>query len=439
MRKKWQLLLVTNLALSLLCGSVAAAATATEKYKMPEIKVFQLQERQVTAVAVENRIPGQGIEDVSGYRLEPVFTEKRSANQLEVVLSNVNTEIRETPAGSLVAMENLGTDQVRFSLKGAEAAAATIATVRRKTVKGRDGTIRMRTYLVFNIPRGPKKEIPTVVLDAGHGGEYSGAVKNFIHEKDIDLDITLRTARLFEGKGWNVILTRREDVEPSLLDRADAANIVGADVFISIHNNSLPEEKIPFSREYGTTVLYNSSAVRPAYDLAVMAQDELVGALGTQREVMQDRPRLVVLNSTWVPAILTEGIMMTNPANAKMVLDRVQRQRMAEAIFKATETWRGRKALAASKTAPVQAAIQLEAQSPAGAGNSSANTANHGIVAARDGWIYYLRKADSLFGEKEETLWRFRPDRLMSDQLVAAVETWDLNLAGEWIYYVNWS
>jgi len=102
-------------------------------------------------------------------------------------------------------------------------------------------------------------------------------------------------------------MTRRTDVEPSLLDRADAANIVDADVFISIHNNAMPEEKMPQIREYGTTVLYNSSAVRPAYDLAAITQDELVAALGTQREVMQDRPRLVVLNSTWVPAILTEA------------------------------------------------------------------------------------------------------------------------------------
>ena len=93
---------------------------------MPEIKVFQLQERQVVAVAIENRIPGQGIEDVSGYRLDPIFTEKRNANQLEVVLANVTTGLRETPAGSLVTMENPEADQIRFSLKGAEAAAATV-------------------------------------------------------------------------------------------------------------------------------------------------------------------------------------------------------------------------------------------------------------------------------------------------------------------------
>ena len=420
-------------------AAFAAAAAVAVKYNIPDIKVFQLQERQVVAVAVENRIPGQGIDDVLGYHIDPVFTEKRAVNRFEVVLSNVAMISRDMPANSLVAAENIGPDQVRFSVSGEDAARAAVSTVQRKTVKGRDGMIRMRTYLVFTIPKGSKKEIPTVVLDAGHGGEDTGAVKNFINEKDINLDITLRTAHMFEEKGWNVVLTRREDIEPSLLDRADAANIVGADVFISIHNNALPEEKEPYSREYGTTVLYNSSAVKPAYELARIAQDEIIGALGTQREVMQDRPRLVVLNSTWVPAILTEGIMMPNPANAKMVLDRLQRQRMAEAIVKATETWRGRKVLAADKTTPAQSLIQLEPQLSAGAGNSPANTANHGTVAAKDGWIFYLRKADSLHGEKEETLWRFRPDQFLSDQLVADAEAWDVSLFGEWVYYANWS
>ena len=426
----------------LLGASVAVAAPAEGIYNIPEIKVFHLQDRQVVAVAVESRIPGHGIEEVLGYRIEPSFSEKRSANRLEVVLSNVSPGSFEVLASAPLAFEKLGAEQVRFTLNGEQAARTTVTTVQRKTVKGRDGMIRMRTYLVFDLPKGQRKTVPTVVLDAGHGGEDTGAVKSFIREKDINLDITLRSARLFEAQGWNVVLTRSEDVEPSLLDRADAANIVGADVFISIHNNSLPDEKIPRSREFGTTVLYNSSALKPAYGLAALAQNEIIGALGTQREVMQDRPRLVVLNSTWVPAILTEGVMLTNPANAKLVLDRLQRQRMAEAIFRATENWRGIQVLAATKVVSpltATAALTIDTQVAAGAANTSGNTVNHGTVAAKDGWIYYLKKAESLYGEKEETLWRYRPDRFLSDQLVADVEAWDINLDGEWLYYVNWS
>ncbi len=394
----------------------------------------------MVAVAVEDRFPGKDVENVLGYRLTPVFEEKRDTDRLEVILSNVMPTWAELPMGSPLAIEYQGGGKIRLSLKSPAAAQTKVSTVWRKTVKARDGMIRLRTYLVFNIPWGKKTDIPTIVLDPGHGGEDTGAVKNFILEKDINLDISLRTARLFEAKGWNVVLTRSTDVEPSLLERADTANIVDATVFISVHNNSLPEEKIPRSREFGTTVLYNSSALKPAFDLARIVQDELVGSLGTQREVLQDRPKLVVLNSTWVPAILTEGIMMPNPANAKMILDRIQRQRTAEALLKAVESWRGRKVLAAKKMKAKGSISEIKMSTiPPGGGNNAGNTANRGIVTEKDGWIYYLRKTGEATGERDETLWRFRPDRFLSDELVADKEIWDLNVSSNALYYSNWS
>lgn len=410
-------------------------------YSISEVKVLSLKERQIVAIALDDRIPGEGIDNVLGYKLNPVFEEKRQANQLQFVLSQVNWAVREMPNSMPLQMEVLKGNRVSFSLKGADANRAVVDTVRRKTVKGRDGTIRMRTYVVVTIPKETSKKIPTVVIDPGHGGADTGAVKNFIREKDINLDIALRAARLFEAKGWDVLLTRRTDVEPSLLERADMANLVDATVFISIHHNSLPEEKISRSREFGTTVLYNSQAINPAYDLARMMQEELIGALGTQREVLQDRPKLVVLNSTWVPAVLTEGIMMPNPANAKLILDRVQRQRSAEAIFRATENWQGKKVMAAKRSSklispPVE--IKLLPTGPE-AGNVAGNIVNRGTLATSDDWIYYLKKADSFMGEKEETIWRFLPDRFLSDQLVIDQEAWELNIQPDGLFFSNWS
>ena len=420
--------------------NVVSAARILNPYTIPEIKWFTLQERTVVAVAIDDQKTGYNVENVLGYQLIPTFDEKRTADRLEVTITNVVPAWRDLPAGLPLTVEHLGAGKIKLSLQSSAATQIKLSTVRRKTVKTDNGIIRMRTYLVFSIPRGDKKEVPTIVIDPGHGGEDTGAVKNFIMEKDLNLDIGLRAARLFTSKGWNVLLTRSTDVEPSLLERADMANIVDATVFISVHNNSLPEEKLSRSREFGTTVLYNSSAVNPAYDLARITQDELVGSLGTQREILQDRPRLVVLNSTWVPAILTEGIMMPNPANAKMILDRIQRQRTAEALLRAVETWRGRKVLASKKPHPTSFVqpIQMEASS-VNAGNYAGNTVNRGVVAEKNGWIYYLRKADSLSGETEETIWRFRTDRFLSDELVTDQEVWDLNIAEDKLYYSNWS
>ena len=168
--------------------NIAFASAPLVPYSVPEIKIFSLQDRTVVAVAIEDRIPGKDIENVLDYRLSPAFDEKRFANRLEVALSNVMPTWKELPAGLPLALEPMGTGKILISLKAPEAAQTTISTVRRKTVKARDGMIRMRTYLVFNIPRGIKKDIPTIVLDPGHGGEDTGAVKNFILEKDINLD-----------------------------------------------------------------------------------------------------------------------------------------------------------------------------------------------------------------------------------------------------------
>lgn len=424
----------------LAAGSVAAASQL-DRDKLVDAKVFDLRDRQVVALVLENRLDGEGVEQVQGLRLEPDYREIRSAGGLAIALANVQTEIRAMPPGSLLILEPAAPGQALFSLSGPEAARATVAAVNRKTVKGKDGVIRLRTYLVVNIPRGQQARIPTIALDPGHGDGDNGAVQNNIREKDINLDIALRLAALFESRGWNVALTRRTDTEPSLLERADLANILGADVFISVHHNSLPEEQLPRSREFGTTVLYNAAAVQPAKELAEITQDEIIAALGTQREVLQDRPRLVVLNSTWVPAILTEGVMLPNSGNAKLILDRLQRQRMAEAIVRSVETWRGGpvKPLAATDPAKPAATNQSQPELPAGAGNLAANIANRGRVAAEDGWVYYLSRNESLATLKEETLWRFRPDRFPSNQLVADVDVWDVQLAGGWLYYVNWS
>jgi hypothetical protein len=122
-------------------------------------------------------------------------------------------------------------------------------------------------------------------------------------------------------------------------------------------------------------------------------------------------------------------------------MDRLQRERMAEAIFRAVSTWKGVPGNVTAKTIPAQAPIQTSkiVKIPTATGNNAGNIANHGTVAVKDGWLYYLKKAESLYGEKEETLWRVRPERILSDQLVADVEAWDINFAGEWLYYVNWS
>lgn len=89
-------------------------------------------------------------------------------------------------------------------------------------------------------------KIKTIVLDAGHGGT-DGATKGlFSREKDIALQVALRLGKAIEEnmKDVKVVYTRSTDVFVPLYERIGLANRVKADLFISIHCNSMPIKKV---------------------------------------------------------------------------------------------------------------------------------------------------------------------------------------------------
>ena len=87
----------------------------------------------------------------------------------------------------------------------------------------------------------------TLVIDAGHGGKDGGALGAFSNEKDINLNVALAFGRLVEDNlpDVKVIYTRKTDVFIPLKGRAEIANKAKADLFISVHTNSVPPTKTP--------------------------------------------------------------------------------------------------------------------------------------------------------------------------------------------------
>lgn len=100
--------------------------------------------------------------------------------------------------------------------------------------------------VVFSVSLMAENKKFVLVIDAGHGGHDSGAVGAFSKEKTINLNTALAFGRLVESNcnDVTVIYTRKKDVFIPLHERADIANKNHADVFISIHTNSLPNGHI---------------------------------------------------------------------------------------------------------------------------------------------------------------------------------------------------
>ena len=149
-----------------------------------------------------------------------------------------------------------------------------------------------------------------VVIDAGHGGSNPGAVYNGRQEKDDALRLSMEVGRILEENGVAVYYTRTTDVYESPYLKAQEANRVGADYFISIHRNSSPYPNQYMGVE---TLVYNrySEAARLAYNINTQLEE-----VGYENLGINERPNLVVLNSTRMPAVLVEvGFINTDEDN----------------------------------------------------------------------------------------------------------------------------
>lgn len=140
----------------------------------------------------------------------------------------------------------------------------------------------------------------TIMLDAGHGGRDPGAVYNGRQEKDDSLALTLAVGELLQERGVDVLYTRTTDVYESPYQKAMEANAAGADFFISIHRNSSPEANTYSGVE---SLVYNKSGIK--LEMAENINEQLE-AIGFVNLGVKERPGLVVLRRTRMPAVLVE-------------------------------------------------------------------------------------------------------------------------------------
>jgi N-acetylmuramoyl-L-alanine amidase len=221
----------------------------------------------------------------------------------------------------------------------------------------------------------PESQVRDVIIavDAGHGGVDPGATgPTGTHEKNVTLAIARAlAARLDATPGMHAVLTRDGDYFVPLRDRMERARAAHADLFVSIHADSVIDHAIDGSSVYilsergasseaarrladqenavdlkgGISLAAQAPALRSVLmDLsqnASMAQSgeaaqDVLGALdrvGAVRKRVVQQAAFVVLKSPDVPSMLVETAYISNPSEERRLRDPTQQQRLAEAIF----------------------------------------------------------------------------------------------------------
>ncbi|MBW4494040.1 MAG: N-acetylmuramoyl-L-alanine amidase [Oscillatoria princeps RMCB-10] len=180
-----------------------------------------------------------------------------------------------------------------------------------------------------NYPSSDSPRIPSgrvvVVVDPGHGGRDVGAVGiGGLQEADIVMDISRQVAALLEQQGVQAVLTRQDDREIELEPRVQMADRVNANLFVSIHANSIDMSRPDVN---GIETYYYASGER----LARTIHNSLLQATGARdRRVRQ--ARFYVLRKTSMPAVLLELGFVTGAEDAPRLANSAYRQRLAEAI-----------------------------------------------------------------------------------------------------------
>lgn len=181
-----------------------------------------------------------------------------------------------------------------------------------------------------------------IILDPGHGGADPGAIgPSGLQEKEVNLSVAHKTARLLRQEGAEVILTRTEDVRLGEVQREDLearcriANNHQADLFISIHSNAGVS---PLHQ--GTSVYYHAHPVNGAENvkLARALQDSLVRELG-RKDLGVFGCNFYVLRNTKMPGVLVEIAFMSNYEEEQLLAQDWFREKAAAALVKGIKAY----------------------------------------------------------------------------------------------------
>lgn len=233
--------------------------------------------------------------------------------------------------------------------------------------------MRLLLALLIALPAAAQPAI-TVAIDAGHGGHKLGAVgRGGAAEKDLALILARLIAEKVESDlGGRAVLLREADTDLPLHARTELANALGADVFISIHLNSMPTERTrrtthgvetyflsadasdadaravaerenadapaPAARPQGAlaAILDDLARLEAHHDSALLAaalHKRLVDHTGAQDRGVMQAPFTVLMGAK-MPAVLCEVGFLSHPEEGRALGKKSRQDAIAKAVVK---------------------------------------------------------------------------------------------------------
>ncbi|MFB5675625.1 N-acetylmuramoyl-L-alanine amidase [Paenibacillus terreus] len=177
-----------------------------------------------------------------------------------------------------------------------------------------------------------------VLLDAGHGGKDPGTSGiTGRKEKDFNLAVALKVQERLQGDpNIELVMTRDGDTYPELAERSSMANSLNANIFVSIHANSVTKS--------ATSALVNGSETyytkADSKELATVMHKYLVEATGFKDNGIKVKS-LHVTRETKMPAVLLEAGYLSNAENEAALYSEETQNRIADGIVNGLREYLG--------------------------------------------------------------------------------------------------
>ncbi len=189
-------------------------------------------------------------------------------------------------------------------------------------------------------------KVTTIVIDPGHGGHDAGAVSQYGREKDCNLALALKLRALLNKQGFNVVMTRANDIFLTLQQRVNIANRYPNSIFVSIHHNSASRASAsgietftlapvgtnsPFARRRLSHELQGNNQDSENIALATAIHSYSIAATKAIDRGIQ-RARFSVLCNIKRPAVLFEGGFVKHPVEGPKIFNDSYQNKLAKAL-----------------------------------------------------------------------------------------------------------